>query len=324
MTIDIPSALNLPVLKQYWQMRAIEKRLGRICRQNKGEDVAILTHCIYPQSAKSAFRIRKKYGARVYTIVPDLPHHAASVAFGGHRLLKRLFASYADMSVKLSTQFDGYICFAEPQMDYLNKQKPHVVMEGYIDTSLIDAIAPAEPTPNRVIYAGNLMMRYGIRTLVDGFIAAAIPDAELYIYGKGEAEDYVKGKEDKGVYYGGCLSREEVIAKEKAAFLLVNPRPTDEEYSRCSFPSKLMEYMSTGTPVLTSRLGCIGEEYFDKMSFIEPLTADGVAAALQHCFENKRELTERAQLAARYIRDYKNADHQAGVVADFITRSLSI
>lgn len=318
LSLDFPSALNLPFVKQWWQMRAIKKKLERICRENKGEDVAIITHCIYLQSAKPSFASRKKYGTKVYTIVPDLPNHATSVAFNGHGFLKRIYSAYTNISKKLNKEFDGYICFAEPQMEYLNKDKPHIIMEGFVDTSVIDTVFADESHPNRIIYAGGLMYRYGIRELVDGFILANIPDSELYVYGKGEAEEYIKGKEDKGVYYGGCLSREEVIAKEKEAFILVNPRPTKDAYSKCSFPSKLMEYMASGTPVLTSRLGCIGKEYFDKLNFIEDVTPEGIAKSLKYCFDNRQKIIERAKLAAIYIKEYKNADYQAGVVADFI------
>ncbi len=317
--INYVRTLNLPVLKQWGQIRSVKKVLAKICKENKDEGVAIITHCIYPQSAKPSFKIRKRYkNVKVYTIVPDLPDHTTSVNFNGHKILKKLFGFYVNISKKLNKQFDGYICFAKPQMEHLNKEKPFVVMEGFMDTSLLDSIEASENHPNRIIYAGGLMYRYGIKELVDGFIKADIPKAELYIYGKGEAEEYIMGKEESRVYYGGCLSREDVIAEEKGAFLLVNPRPTDDEYSKCSFPSKLMEYMASGTPVLTSRLGCIGEEYFDKMNFIDEVTVDGVADALKKCFENKDNLYERAKVAAEYIKEFKNVNHQAKVIIDFI------
>jgi len=319
LNIYFPSALNLPMLKQWWQIHAIKKKLKEICKAYPNEDIVIITHCIYLQSAKPSFKIRKKYGAKVYTIVPDLPEHATTVGFNGHSILKKIYTVYNAMSRKFNKEFDGYICFAQPQMRYLNNEKPYVVMEGFIDTSLIDSIQAKKQNPNRIIYAGGLMYRYGIKELIDGFIKAAIPDAELYIYGKGEAEEYILGKEEKGVYYGGCLSREEVIAEEKSAFLLINPRPTKDEYSKCSFPSKLMEYMASGTPVLTSRLECIGEQYFDKLNFIDEVSAEGIASALKYCFTHRNELCTRAERAAMYIREYKNVDHQAKVVTDFIT-----
>lgn len=317
--IYIPSVWNLPVIKQRNLSRAIYRQIKKICRSNPDQKLVILTHCIYLQSAKPAFKLRKKYpNVSVFTIVPDLPEHATAVNFKGHAILQKLHRYYVKKTVALSDKFDGYICFSKPQMEHLNSERPYIVMEGYIDTAVIDAIAQADPAPNRIVYAGGLMYRYGIRELVDGFVAAGIPSAELYIYGLGEAEEYVKGKESLGVYYGGSVSREEIIAIEKSAFLLVNPRPTVDEYSRCSFPSKLMEYMASGTPVLTSRLGCIGEEYFDKLNFVEEVTPDEISKALKDCFTNKDELIEKAARASQYIREYKNADHQASVIAEFL------
>ena len=319
LTFNIPSALNLPIFKQIWQILAINFRLRRICRKSKGEEIAIITHCIYPQSAIPSFWIRKKFGAKVYTIVPDLPEHSTANPFAKNKLLKWVYGFYIYVSKKMNRSFDGYICFTEPQMEHLNNEKPHIVMEGFMDTSILDKVEPSEPHPNRAIYAGGLMYRYGIKELVDGFIQAEIPEAELYIYGKGEAEEYISGKEDKGVFYGGCLSREEVIAEEKSAFILVNPRPTKDEYTKCSFPSKLMEYMATGTPVLTSRLGCIGEEYFDKMNYFEDITPELIAEKLKYCFDNREELYERGKKAAEHIRNYKNVLYQAGKILEFIS-----
>ena len=71
--------------------------------------------------------------------------------------------------------------------------------------------------------------------------------------------------------------------------------------------------------MLTSRLECIGEEYFDKMNFIDEISVEGIKEALLRCFSNREELYARAEKAAAHIREYKNVDHQAGVVADFIS-----
>ena len=317
--IFYPGMCNLPIVKQYSLISNIKKRLKRICKSNPDEEIMILTHCVYMQSAVPSFKIRKKYkNVKVFTIVPDLPEHATSVAFDKHTLLKLLFKRFVKKNVKLSYGFDGYICFSEPQMEHLNKEKPHTVMEGFFDFSMFDGVESAQQHHNRVVYAGGLMYRYGIRELVDGFISANIPEAELYIYGEGEAKEYAKDKEQYRVYYGGCLKREDMLVEEKGVFLLVNPRPSDDEYSRCSFPSKLMEYMASGTPTLTTRLGCIGKEYEDKMSYIEDENADGIAKALKYCFENREEMLAMGKRAEKYIREEKNVNKQAKRVLDFL------
>lgn len=315
---SFPTIWNLPIIKQLDLIRSIRREIRAICRQSKGERIVILTHCIYLQSAIPAFWARKKFCARVYTIVPDLPEHSTSVALNGHRILKWMFSLYISITRKLSRMFDGYVCFTEHQMKYLNQDKPHIVMEGFIDTALIDRIALTESHPNRIVYAGGLMYRYGIRELVDGFIKAAIPDAELYIYGQGEADEYVIGKEEHNVFYGGCVSREEAIRAEKSCFLLVNPRPTGDEYTKCSFPSKLMEYMATGIPVLTSKLGCIPKDYDDKLLYFIDISADSIASTLKSCFARRDQIREKGKLAKAFIRSKKNVQHQAQSIIRFI------
>ena len=316
--IVFPRAWNIPVIKQISQVHSVKKELAKLCKAFKGERIIILTHCVYLQSAKAAFWAREKFGVEVYTMVPDLPKHAMPLAFNHNPILRKMFSSYIKRTTKMSPCFDGYVCFSEPQMEHLNKEKPHIVMEGFFDFSIFDEVECKENNPNRVVYAGSLMYRYGIRELVDGFIKAEIPGTELFVYGSGEAEEYAKNKEHLGVKYGGSLSRLEMIAIEKSSFLLVNPRPTDDEYSRCSFPSKLMEYMASGTPTLTTRLGCIRAEYEDKMAYIETVSSDGIAAAIKRCFGEREAMIKMGKRAEKYIREEKNVDIQAKRVIDFL------
>ena len=66
-----------------------------------------------------------------------------------------------------------------------------------------------------------------------------------------------------------------------AATLLVNPRPTNEEYVKYSFPSKTMEYMASGTPVLTTVLPGMPKEYYPYVNFIREESPQGIADALK-------------------------------------------
>ena len=63
------------------------------------------------------------------------------------------------------------------------------------------------------------------------------------------------------VKYKGVAPNAVIVEEELKATLLVNPRPTGEEYTKYSFPSKNMEYMASGTPVLTTCLPGMPAEY---------------------------------------------------------------
>lgn len=318
--IFLPRMCNLAGVRHINLMNTIYRKIRAIVKKFPEEKIVILTHCIYLQSAIPAHRAKKFSKVEIYTIVPDLPEHATGQALNGHKLLKKLFSIYTKWTLPLKYKFDGYICFSKHQMEHLNKERPYMVMEGFIDCTMFDEVQPQEFAVPRIVYAGGVMYRYGMKELVEGFCKANIQGVELWIYGDGDAVDYIKGKESERVFYGGCVSRQEMLSIEKGAFMLVNPRPTEDEYSRCSFPSKLMEYMSSGTPVFTSRLGSIGEEYFDKMNFFEEISVDGIAKALQDGMLHVDELQSKAQLAKDYVKEYKNVVYQTERIYKFLGR----
>ena len=88
-------------------------------------------------------------------------------------------------------------------------------------------------------------------------------------------------REDERVFYGGMLLNTEIVAKEQEATLLVNPRPTQEEFVKYSFPSKTMEYMASGTPVMTTVLPGMPREYHPHVFLLRDETAVGIAASLK-------------------------------------------
>lgn len=314
------STINLPVLKQLSYCFSALVTLLRFCIRYRGEDKVIVTHCIYPQSALPSFLVRRLARVKVYTIVPDLPEHAVPYLFENHRLLKRLFKSFIHLSEKLKDKFDGYICFSPYQREHLPKDRPYMLMKGFIDTQIMDRVPPADlGTGDRiVVYAGGLHKAYGIDLLVDAFEQAELTGTQLWLFGQGDCVSYIQQKGNPSIIYKGVVDRETMIGIEKSATLLVNPRPTTEEFSKCSFPSKLMEYMASGTPVLTSRLLCIGEEYFDKMYFFNDVSVQGLRQGLIDTLAAS-DLKKRAASAAGYIREKKTALYQAQRILKFIS-----
>ncbi len=132
--------------------------------------------------------------------------------------------------------------------------------------------------------------------MVDGFVLANVPDSELHIYGNGPYVDELQKvtQEHPNVIYHGIAMNDEVVRAEIEADLLINPRPTHEEFTKYSFPSKNMEYMASGTPVLTTNLPGMPEEYKQYVYLIENESAEGIARAIRSvllvdsCTHNRR------------------------------------
>ena len=215
------------------------------------------------------------------------------------------------------TSYDKYILLTEQMNERVNpKGHPYIVMEALCDSSLKDEGQKEveKANPRTVLYAGGLYAKYGVKMLVEGFIKADVKDARLVLYGSGSyVEELVEVcKKHTNVEFRGVAPNEEVMEEELRVTLLVNPRPTDEEFTKYSFPSKNMEYMASGTPVLTTRLPGMPKEYNSFVYLFDEETVDGYADSLRRVLSlPMEELCDKGIKAKRFVLDTKNNIVQA-------------
>lgn len=262
-------------------------------------------------SALLAARLRAKPCVGIVTDLPDM--------LGGSRFSK----AFANFVIRHCTH---YVLLTEAMNDYLNKSgKPYVILEGHSDVTMKDKNPSLDKKshPRICFYAGGVSKQYGLGNLVDGFRMADVADAVLHIYGPG---DYVEelqeiAEKDSRIFYGGMLLNQEIVEKELEATLLVNPRPTEEEYVKYSFPSKTMEYMASGTPVLTTVLPGMPKEYHPYVFLLEDETAEGIAAKLRDVLKNSDEaLFEKGRKARTFVLEEKNNVIQARKILDMLRK----
>ena len=325
-TIHYCGFINLPVIKQISTTCSVIGIIDRLMKQKNETELTIITHCFYPQSFLAIRELKKRYNVRVFTIIPDLPDFAYSNLNEKNKFLSKLWAYFNEMKQNLKRVPDGYICFSEYQLNYLEDSKPFMVMEGFADIESFDRIMPAPIQSDRkvIVYAGGLKKNYGVEDLVEAVHSMERTDCELWLYGEGESKKMIESLNDPRIHYKGCISKDDVIALEKSVYMLVNPRPAEEEYAKCSFPSKLLEYMSSGTPTLTTRLESMPEEYLDKLLFIEHVSPEGIRSALNKVLDMQVEELNSIALRSRdFVYEKKTPIYQAKRMKDFIMRCKS-
>ena len=198
-------------------------------------------------------------------------------------------------------QVEGIYTFfyQEKEQGFLFPGESHPMAElTYVDQGTIHSVADGQ----------DLLLKQG----------------ELVIYGPGDYVEELKAicAEDPRVEYGGMLLSSQVMEKEMEATLLVNPRPTGEEYVKYSFPSKTMEYMASGTPVLTTRLPGMPAEYFPYVHFIDEETPEGIARALKRVLSRSdSELFSQGMAARAFILKTRNNLVQAEKILDMLEKT---
>lgn len=219
--------------------------------------------------------------------------------------------------------FDGYILLTQQMDELVNpKKRPAMVMEGLSAMHLPELRAKDEK--QIILYTGSLWKELaGIEYLTEGFCQAAIPNTELHFYGSGELVPWLEeqSRKNPAIRYMGCITNEEIVQKQCEAALLVNPRPSQEAFCKYSFPSKTIEYMASGTPVLMTRLPGVPKEYFDYVYTIEEETAGGICRSLTGIFGQSEAQRTRFGMAARdFVKTNKSCDAQCGRILAFLDK----
>lgn len=238
--------------------------------------------------------------------------------------LSRLLKSVAGaLNRKYVQSFSMYVLLTEAMNDVVNPHgRPYLIIEGLCDAeSQYEQASLTKSFPRVILYAGGLEERYGLKMLVDAFKSIDSKTIELHIYGSGSYENQLKNECicDPRIRYWGVKPNYEVVEAELKATLLVNPRFTTEEFTKYSFPSKNMEYMLSGTPLLTTKLPGMPKEYDDYVFLFNEETIEGYAQRLIELSNlSEQELLFFGHQARRFVLKYKNNISQAGRILELI------
>lgn len=294
---------------------------GMFHKKNKTliADVLNISACL---GAVAATRLLGLNSVGVMTDMPGLMVHNGNSAREEPGIRKMSFTTRMNMS--FLSKFTHYVFLTE-QMNVVNTQHcPYIIVEGLVDADMQMPEMKEKSTKRIVLYAGALHERYGLKLLVEGFILADVADTELWIYGSGpfaeELPEYTR--RDPRVVYKGIRPNNEVVKAELQATLLVNPRPTHEEFTKYSFPSKNMEYMVSGTPVLTTVLPGMPIEYYPYVFLFDgEETIEGYAKVMRSVLLFPDEvLKEKGAKAREWVLDNKNHVTQTARIIELIKK----
>lgn len=311
----IAKYVTVPIMMQ----GAIHKWL----KENIDDEKYIICDVLQSIYFKKINKLAQKYHATTIGVVTDIPSCITETVHASYGILKRIVQKNLDTkSNHMIREYEKYIYLTKHMSELFDNEKPNIVVEGIASCNLkIIGSHIAENSTRIVLYAGGVYEKYGIKILVEAFRKITKQDIELHIYGTGDAVEYVQRAEteDGRIKYCGVAQSREMPGIEQNATLLVNIRPTNEEYTRYSFPSKTIEYMCSGTPLLSSKLAGIPDEYYNYMYCLEKETVEAVAAKLEILLSQPAdELRHFGNRAKLFVSEMKNSERTARKVIDFL------
>ncbi len=315
------SVINLKAVKNINNIIQGCRVLKKIQNEYRNDDIYYLFDVLSYDISAGAILVTP-YNKRS-AVLTDLPSMISVIGKGKQRVgiighIKTTF------TMKLMKSYSLYCLLTESMSNFIN-DRPYVVIEGMIPDdadNIIDEHSQNSFGEKKiVVYAGGLYEKFGIKNLVDAFCRIDELGAELQLYGEGPCVEYIleMGKKYPNIKYGGMISLDEVVERERQATLLINPRPANEEFTRYSFPSKTLEYMMTGRPVMSTKLAGIPDEYWDYLYRIDDYTVEGLKRTISEKLRADKNSLEKMGASARiFVLENKNAKRQAAKLKEAI------
>jgi glycosyltransferase involved in cell wall biosynthesis len=316
--------INLFGIKYLTQYHNLKKHLKAWAKANPNEKLVIYVQDIFFPSVMAALSVAKKFpNIKTCLMTGDL--------YGKYGLspncnpLKNWLLSQKDKFVETRIpQFDSYVLATKYMAQAMGVQdKPVTVMECLYapETSQLPEIQNRTAKEKIIFYAGAVREEYGILHLIRAFSLISDPNYRLWIAGGGAGAKAVQkaAESDPRIVFLGFISPREVLERQQLATLLVNPRTSENEFSKYSFASKNMECLASGKPYVAHKLLCNPPEYDHYICYPDAETDEALAKKMvEVCEMSSSERDELAQRSRDFILQEKNPHSQCKKVVEML------
>jgi len=232
---------------------------------------------------------------------------------------------------KIMNNFDKAIVITKQFGEKFLPEKKYLVVEAisdkkqYDENSITNFINKSNINKKiKIVYTGTLDKKYGIDRLVQAFYETKNNNVELHLYGKGDYEENIKQalKETKNIKYGGHLTKDKILDVQKNADYLINVRDPSEEFVKYSFPSKILEYMTSGTPVITTMLPGMPQDYAQHLIILKNNSVKTILNEINH-LDNSYEKHLIIAKNAQQFSEKKHYKNQGILINNYLKENIS-
>ena len=316
---------NLPIIKEIWSTIALILVLVKAFSKYEGDTVHVIINTPN-NSLLNAVRFARIFTRKKITqtvIIPDIP--SMVTAMDRQSFIKAILLHFRNKSsMKMTSLSNGLVLLTEAMTDFIKKPLPYIVMEGIVDVPTMDLSVNAGENDNPkeiILYTGTLRKIFGIMNLIEAFKRIDSPNVELWLCGSGDAHNDIvaAAKIDSRIKFYGLVSSQTALQLQNKATILVNPRTSDGEYTKYSFPSKTMEYLLSGKTTIINILPGIPEEYYKYVYTPKNESIDALAECISAVLKTNKEVRrEKSAQGREFILTCKNSKIQTLRILDMI------
>lgn len=291
--------------------------------KNRGMKRIVICDILNNGIVWSTFIACKLTRQKMLVLVTDLPEMMIE-ANKKTNLINKIIVT---LSMYVLHRFDYYVILTQQMNAVVNpNRKPFIVMEGLVDTNMRKVEDVIKDSKRVILYAGALFEKYGVKNLLEAFTKINDNSIELHLYGGGDMSAFLPKyqEHDHRIKYFGEVSNSIIVSKLSKSTLLINPRPTHEDFTKYSFPSKNIEYMVSGTPLLCTNLPGMPSEYHDYVYILPDDSVENLSFKIQEILSlDTNELLSFGTKAKEFVLREKNNIKQTKRIISLINGNLS-
>lgn len=212
--------------------------------------------------------------------------------------LPTLSKKQTNKAIRNNKWFDGFVFINKQLRDYtnnvLNIKKPSIIVPILVGDY---KKKEGKIIKNTILYSGTYVERKdGVITLLKAFSKLVKSNKNLKLIFTGspkKSPDYavimqtIKNNNlHNNIQFTGYLNEMDLQSLVNKSEMLLVTKP-DNRQNKYNFPTKLGEYLISGRPVLSTKVGTIGNLFTDKENiFFTKFDADNMANKIQYILDN--------------------------------------
>lgn len=311
--------INIPFIKDLTQSISVFRNVRKIIKKEK--ECKILTFNARPSVAIPSIILKKIYKCELICLLADPPVDIQE-RYGLNKIIMNIFWKLIEKSI---LKYDKIIALNKKAIEIYAPNKPYIIIDGGIDIEDYEISKKeiiSKHNKKVIVFSGALTEYNGIKEAIQAMNYVKNKNIELHIYGNGYLQEYVERAErfNPNVIYKGIVSNKEMRMLQSSSDLLINPRRVDDMISKVTFPSKIIEYMLSRTPVISTRLNGLTDEYLENIYILDNLEPEYFGKTIQQILEkSEEELHLVGENAAKFILNNKSWKNQCEKIYKFIS-----
>ena len=300
---------NLPGLRTRSLTARYRESFEDLCL-HRGSPMAIISYNAYPYNAALGLQ------AQVHASIPWICIVADAPAAGPNR----------ERHDRAIDQAAGRIFLSWMRFE-MSDRHPSLHLDGGVDGLRFDTKRQEEQSDagkSVVLYAGSMNRWAGVSLLISAFRLVNARDAELWICGPDFDKELAKAaNNDSRISLLGKVSEARLVEISRIATLFVNPRPATTAGNESNFPSKVLEYLSYGKPVVSTWTDGLEPEYRNVLVVVEKDTPESLAQSIDQVLAwSGRRRHETRVRTEKFLNEHKLWSLQAQRMTRWLSQDV--